>query len=382
MVEEWDSSSAFLALAEIKRLRGQLAAAQVLFTTIIEPVTGRDTKETLARELGLSSAEAAKAQRAASVVARAPEAASLLASGSVSTEHLARLASVEDDADVSTLLTNAASESPDEFGRTVDRFRITKDAKGASERARNARTLKFFDTEFGVGFRGVLPAVEGGRFRALVNEICDANWRRAHPERAEALGGHHDEPRDRRMADALLQLTGCVVVKAAPSPGPSERVDETEPSEGTGADDRSSTAATPPTIVARTALVVTVNPETLEAAVLGKGPIPIEDAMVLVDDPRTELYAAISTIDGAILRFGRSRRLASPLQKLAMAVRQNGRCAAAGCLATFERLDADHDPPFDAGGRTDVETMDLYCPRHHAHRHVTGAHCADLVGVS
>ena len=139
--------------------------------------------------------------------------------------------------------------------------------------------------------------------------------------------------------------------------------------------------------MSRTALVVTVNPETLEAAVLGKGPLPIEDALALVDDPRTELYAAISSIDGAILRFGRSRRLASPLQKLAMAIRQKGRCAATGCLATFARLDADHDPPFDAGGRTDIETMELYCPRHHAHRHATGAHStgshtANLVEVA
>jgi hypothetical protein len=370
--EDWDSSSAFLALAEIKRLRGQLAAAQAAFTTIIEPVTGRDTKETLQRELGLSSREASKAQRAASVVRRAPLAASLLGSGRISTEHLAQLSSIENDDDVAALLTTAATETPDEFSRTVDEFRINKDAKGCSDRARNARTLKFFDTQFGVGFRGVLPAIEGGRLRTLVNEICDRNWRKVHPERAEVLGGHDDEPRDRRMADALLQITGCASVGEVET-GDAESTDDA------AADD---SVVKPPTIVARTALVVTVNPETLEAAVLGKGPIPINDALALTDDPRTELYAMISTIDGAILRFGRSRRFASPLQKLAMAVRQDGRCAAPGCLATCERLDADHDPPFESGGRTDVETMDLYCERHHAHRHATGAHRTELVGAT
>ena len=216
-VKDWDSASAFLALAEIKRLRGQLAAAQALFTTLIEPVTGRDTRETLVRELGLTSADAAKAHRAASVVGRLPEAAALLAGGSISTEHLARLASITDDTDASDLLRDAVNESPDEFGQTVDRFRITKDAEGCRERAHNARTLKFFDTEFGVGFRGVLPAIPGGRFRTLINEICDAHWRKAHPERAETLGGHNDEPRDRRMADALVQITGCGIVNPAAS---------------------------------------------------------------------------------------------------------------------------------------------------------------------
>ena len=453
-VKDWDSASAFLALAEIKRLRGQLAAAQALFTTLIEPVTGRDTRETLVRELGLTSADAAKAHRAASVVGRLPEAAALLAGGSISTEHLARLASITDDTDASDLLRDAVNESPDEFGQTVDRFRITKDAEGCRERAHNARTLKFFDTEFGVGFRGVLPAIPGGRFRTLVNQICDAHWRKAHPERAETLGGHNDEPRDRRMADALVQITGCGIVNPAASAaaaesthqsesesaagesqshspsewaagqsGGAERAGSDSSAEGESADGydspddiggehpsiqrtephettataTASPAPSPPSppsplsplsppspaaIVVRTALIVTVNPETLEAAVLGRGPLPFDDAMALVDDPRTELYAAITSIDGAILKFGRSRRFASPLQKLAMAVRQHGRCAAKGCVATCERLDADHDPPYEDGGRTDIETMELFCPRHHAHRHATNAHHTKLAVAS
>jgi hypothetical protein len=115
---------------------------------------------------------------------------------------LDQLAPITDQEDVDALLGAAVRESPDEFGRTVDAFRIAKDSKGWSDRTKKARTLSFFNTEYGVGFRGVLPAVEGGRLRTLVNEVCDANWRKAHPERADTLGGHDDEPRDRRLAEA------------------------------------------------------------------------------------------------------------------------------------------------------------------------------------
>ena len=125
-VSEWDSASAFLALAEIKRLRGQLAAAQALFTTLIEPMTGRDTKETLVRELGLSASEAAKAHKAATVVARVSAAAALLASGLVTADHLARLASVADNADASALLSEAVNQS---------RMRFSKRACGGEDSA-------------------------------------------------------------------------------------------------------------------------------------------------------------------------------------------------------------------------------------------------------
>ena len=112
--------------------------------------------------------------------------------------------------------------------------------------------------------------------------------------------------------------------------------------------------------------------ETLQATLLGNGPIPTDDAVALVDDPRTDIYAAIQDTNGTILTFGRSRRLATPLQKLALALREGGICAHPGCDARWNRCDADHDPPWDNGGLTDIETMRLMCTReHHPHRHQT-----------
>ena len=97
------------------------------------------------------------------------------------------------------------------------------------------------------------------------------------------------------------------------------------------------------------------------------------DALALVDDARTDIYAAIQKTDGAILRFGRSRRLATAPQKLTLALRDGDTCAHPGCAAPWNRCDADHDPPWDEGGLTNVESMRHLCSNeHHPHRHETG----------
>ena len=112
--------------------------------------------------------------------------------------------------------------------------------------------------------------------------------------------------------------------------------------------------------------------ETLQAHILGLGPLPTNDAINLVDDARTDLYIAIQTTDGTVLKFGRTRRLASALQRLALALREHGTCAWPGCDITWNRCDADHDPPWDQGGLTNLDTMRLLCTNgHHTHRHET-----------
>ena len=123
----------------------------------------------------------------------------------------------------------------------------------------------------------------------------------------------------------------------------------------------------------RTAMIVTMQAETWECNILGAGPIPVEDALKLVNDPRTDIYAAIQATDGAIMNFGRSRRLASPLQKLALALRDGGTCVKPGCEAPWTRCDADHIVEWDDGGLTDLVNLRLLdgdeC---HKHRHETG----------
>ncbi len=339
---DWSPGTAKMALRELRRLRGELASAEAVLVGVMKTETGRDTKATLARSFGMSSAEAAKAEQVADVVIRIPGADNALAEGHVTGEHLRKLAPITDPTEAAELFELAPSQTPDEFAKTVDRYRIEKDADGWRARQRAARSVRFFKADDGcTGIRAILPTLEGERVKAAINEACDTAWRAAHPERAESIGGHDDEPRERRLADALVSLV--LGNRATSASGP-----------------------------VRTALIVTVQAETLEAQILGDGPLPTDDAIDLINDARTDLYAAIQTTDGTILKFGRSRRLASALQKLALSLRENGQCAWQGCTTPWNRCDADHDPPWDHGGLTDIDKMKLMCTNgHHTHRHDT-----------
>ena len=340
---DWNPGTAKAALRELRRLRGELASAEAVLVSVMKTETGRDTKATLARGFGMSAAEAAKAEAVADVVTRIPGADDALADGTVTGEHLRKLAPITDPTEAAELFELAPSQSPDDFAKTVDRYRINRNADGWRARQRAARSVRFFKADDGcTGIRAILPTLEGERVKAAINHACDNAWRNAHPERAEVAGGHDDEPRERRLADALVTL---ILGDTASSGG--------------GA--------------ARTALIVTVQAETLQATVLGSGPLPTDDAIDLINDARTDLYAAIQTADGAILKFGRNRRFASPLQKLALALREHGTCAYPGCTTPWNRCDADHDPPWDQRGRTDLDHMKLMCTHgHHTHHHETG----------
>lgn len=175
--------------------------------------------------------------------------------------------------------------------------------------------MKFFKADDGCfGMRAILPTLEGEQLKAAINTECDAAWRAAHPERAETLGGHDDEQREQRLADALVALINGTALGGQ----------------------------------ARTALIVTMQAETLRCNVLGAGPIPTQYALKLVDDPRTDIYAAIQETDG-------------------------GFCTKSGCEQPWYRCDADHIREWDSGGLTDVNELRLLCRCGcHKHRHETG----------
>jgi hypothetical protein len=337
---DWDPTAAKVGLQQVRRLRGELAAFEAVLVGVMKTETGRDTETVLTRGFGMSSAEATKTLKVAGVVERVPGAKDALASGSVSGEHLGHLARVKDNNEAAELLALAPSQTPDEFRRTVDEYLIARDAKGVKERQRKARSLKFFKTDNGcIGMRVILPPLEGEQVKASINTACDAAWRAAHPDRAETVGGHDDDSREQRLADAFVAMMNGTALGGQ----------------------------------VRTALIVTIKAETLEANIAGVGPIPVEDALKLVDDPRTDIYAAVQAMNGAIMKFGRDRRFASSMQKLALVVRDGGFCTKVGCEQPWYRCDADHIKEWDLGGLTDIEDLRLLCRCGcHKHRHETG----------
>jgi hypothetical protein len=71
---------------------------------------------------------------------------------------------------------------------------------------------------------------------------------------------------------------------------------------------------------------------------------------------------------GTVLDVGYARRLATPAQRKALAVRDGG-CVVPGCAKPAEWCEAHHVIGWAAGGRTDLDNLALLCSRHHTAVH-------------
>lgn len=173
---------------------------------------------------------------------------------------------------------------------------------------------------------------------ARLTQIADGVWRGAHPERADTLGGHGGPPIHARLADALMALV------------------RGESGAGVGS---------------RPSVVVTVNAETLGADITGSGPGsgPLSVADVAGLAARADVYGAVLGASGVVLSFGRSRRLASSLQRLAVIVRDGRRCVVEGCDVSHDRCDVHHVVEFEHGVATDLANLALVCGAHRTYLH-------------
>ena len=129
--------------------------------------------------------------------------------------------------------------------------------------------------------------------------------------------------------------------------------------------------ATPQTAGVNATIVVTMNLEQL----LG------EHATALLDDGtrmsaaqarrlacEAGIIPAVLDGEGRVLDLGRSRRLFTKAQRIALGLRDGG-CTARGCETTASGCHAHHDDPWSRGGATDLANGRLLCPRHHRIAH-------------
>ncbi|GAA1867875.1 HNH endonuclease signature motif containing protein [Brevibacterium marinum] len=79
------------------------------------------------------------------------------------------------------------------------------------------------------------------------------------------------------------------------------------------------------------------------------------------------ISGAIKDGDGDVLMLGRSKRLVSRRQRLALSARDMG-CQFPGCRAR-RRCDAHHIRPWSQGGATDMDNLILLCRTHHTAVH-------------
>ena len=342
----WTRTEIDSGLSELERIRRTVDAASAALITGLG-TRGRDTTAAIARATGSSTRRAREQAKAAEVTEKVAGAAQALADGEVSSEHLAVLARIDDVHDAAELLTLAAVQSPETFDATVTRFVLDRDGAGLRERQQAARSVRFFAAEEGcVGVRGILTPVEGAELRGCLLRIADRAWRAQHPERAETLGAHGGPPLHARLADALMSLV------------------RSEPGVGAGS---------------RPTIIVTVNAETLHADIAGtgpgSGPVDLTDIAELA--VRADIYTAVRDTSGAVLSFGRSRRLATLLQRLAVIIRDGGQCAITGCDVSHERCDVHHVIDYEHGGPTNLTNLTnlaLLCPAHHTHLHTNRLH--------
>jgi hypothetical protein len=365
---EWDPTTAQSALKELKRLRGELDAATAVLVSVVAESSVRDTKATVVRELGVSQLDAGRITRTAKVVAALHGVAEAIASGEYSADHVQRIAKLKNPDDAIGLLSFASTESPDDFEKRITAFLINTAGPERAARQRAERSVKFFTTKEGSrGMRAILPEAEGKILEANLQLIVDEQYLRDHPERARVAGEHDIDRLDQRLADALIEAVN------------GDRIaNETSKTESTDVDKSTRKRTNKPISKGRTAVIVTISLEELEAQILGYGTIDTTDALSLFDQLRTDIYFCVRDAKGAIMKFGRDRRFATQMQKFALALLQYGFCHVPGCENTWNRSDAHHEPPYkpvrpgDPPGRTDIDSMKLPCRLHHQHEHETG----------
>jgi Domain of unknown function (DUF222)/HNH endonuclease len=92
------------------------------------------------------------------------------------------------------------------------------------------------------------------------------------------------------------------------------------------------------------------------------GTLTIPAALQLAAD--AHLVPAVLDARGAVLHLGRTRRLASPAQRLALAARDRG-CSFPACDRPPDWCETHHVNPWADGGTTDLDNTTLLCGFHH-----------------
>ena len=355
-VGSWVSAERLVGLRELERIVREAHAAMAV--VIAGMPDTRDKTTAIARVCGVSAGEALARRKVAAVCDRFVRAGVLLHRGVVSSEHLCSLERVLAREGAEELLDIAAVQTPEEFRATVEQFRLDGEHGGdVAKRQLAQRYLRFFDGPDGtVGFRGLLPPVEGKALHDTLAALVDAKWRREHPERAETLGGHGGDPHKQRMADALLHTFGIGSFFG--------------PDRDTPAPSGTSGPSGPVPVVVRTgkpAVVIVFNVDRWKATLIGHGPIPVTPS--LFDQTRAELFYLFENTAGEIMKFDRARRNPTPLQRLAIMARDR-RCVYAGCVVWADRCQIHHfNEVHQDHGATDVDKMGPLCGRHHPHVH-------------
>ncbi len=339
--EDWSRADAHEGLHAVEVLARKVAAARIALIMTLG-VNHRDIVAVVARHCALPAREARRLVNAARLMARVDGMFSLLAEGVIGIDHVLALMAVKDPVAAAELLERAPGLRPDDFVNVVQQWLVDTQGDGIRKEQKAQRSLTFYRARHGgLSMRAIFPALEGEEFRARLWQQADRAWRSAHPERAKTAGANDDETTfDQRCLDALVEL--------------SKR--------------RSQTSNNNLDNGTKTIVLLNVSLETLQASLVGQGPIAIGDVEEMLT--RAEVYGVVNDMHNIPIRFGTSKRLATVFQKLLLAARSNGRCSFEGCDRHWTNTKAHHRKRFEHGGPTDIENLELLCDAHHRHHHL------------
>ncbi len=300
------------------------------------------TEKTLRWETNRSTRETKREVETARQLQDLPATSRALDNGDISYRHaeiIARSTKQAPSVDENKLVERAKQQPTDTFAKTARREVLEAsedDGMGVLEKQHRCRAASIrLDPSDGmtVLFARFDP-VTGARVKQALSQRVEQLWR------AEHRNGRPTSTQ--RMADALAGLI----------------VDSTDDQHGqNGSGGRSST------------LLLIADWETVTQQVqnlrLGDNtPLPIGALARLACD--TQVVPAFFDRNGQPLWMGRSRRVASPAQRIALVARDRG-CV--GCDADPSWCQAHHIIPWAAGGPTTLENMCLVCSQCHHQIH-------------
>ncbi|MDE0601349.1 MAG: DUF222 domain-containing protein [bacterium] len=317
------------------RVENQLAGFR---TGVLAELTRREgvhLVENDLREKGLRPRRKARSEVETAVeLEELPRTSEGMRDGEIPYENARILAKASQDGDIdeSELIGPARTQSPDKFAATVRKHQQQRSEDDGMSRLEHQRSQRFAKirtdrTDGMTVLYGRFDPITGALIETALSQKMDELWREEDP-RARCTPGQ-------RMADALAYL-----------------VTREETDEDTG-------KVRGPRLLLIADYDV-INRE-LRNGRLGDGtPIPVEKIRDLAC--QSDILPAIFKGVSQPLDMGRSRRTASPAQRIALIARDKN-CV--GCGATANWCQSHHTIPWAVQGNTDINDMVLLCSRCH-----------------
>ena len=268
--------------------------------------------------------------KVATQLAQMPDVAESLASGVITTEHAAVCAEAAarvSPGEAEELLSLAADLPADRFAKKTREWVNSRESRGVVEKrhARQRRLREVTDWVDGEGMVNILSRLDpisGARALAALREF------------ANQKGPDDTRTVKQRRADAMVALLTGARAKRDGKPHPKHMVHLLH-------------------------CLETGSTELVDGS-------PVPDEVLIELGPTAEVVGQIFAGDGRPLWLGRSTRLASRDQWIALIARHRG-CSE--CGASPDRTEAHHTKEWANGGPTDIDNLELPCWNCHGRKH-------------